>query len=98
MAGTTGQLDSVAVEDVRRFETEFLDFLRHKHAGLLASIRETQKFEQSTRAGLEAAVAEFKKQFSGEGSDQLVEVGHEATPEALGDSDIHQEQIVKGRR
>jgi F-type H+-transporting ATPase subunit alpha len=27
-AGTTGQLDSVAVEDVRRFEVDFLDYLR----------------------------------------------------------------------
>ncbi len=27
-AGTTGQLDDVPIEDVRRFETEFLDYLR----------------------------------------------------------------------
>jgi len=96
-AGTTGQLDSIAVEDVRRFESEFLDFLRHSHPGLLAAIRETQKFEDSTRAGLESAVHEFKKQFSGSGSDQLVEVGHEATPDALQDSHIDQAQIVRKR-
>ena len=29
-AGTTGQLDDVPVEDVRRFETEFLDYLRRE--------------------------------------------------------------------
>ena len=96
-AGTTGQLDSIAVEDVRRFESEFLDFLRHSHPGLLNAIRETQKFEDSTRAGLEAAVTEFKKQFSGHGSEHLVDVGHEATPEALQDEHIDQAQIVKKR-
>src|SRR5207248_9047760 len=30
-AGTTGQLDDVPVEDIRRFEAEFLDFLRREH-------------------------------------------------------------------
>ena len=33
--GTTGQLDDVAVEDVRRFESEFLDYLRRERSGLL---------------------------------------------------------------
>ena len=40
-AGTTGQLDSVPVEDVQRFETEFLDHLRRTKSDLLGAIRET---------------------------------------------------------
>ena len=72
-AGTTGQLDSVAVEDVRRFEVDFLDYLRREKAGLLAAIRETGKFEDSTRAGLEDAVKDFKLRFFGQGGDALIE-------------------------
>src|SRR5207237_1226069 len=32
-AGTTGQLDDVDVADVRRFETDFLDFVGREHEG-----------------------------------------------------------------
>src|ERR1700723_1425637 len=39
--GTGGHLDSVPVEDVRRFEAEFLDYLKRTHAGILTGIRET---------------------------------------------------------
>jgi F-type H+-transporting ATPase subunit alpha len=96
-AGTTGQLDSIAVEDVRRFETEFLDHLRREQPGLLAAIRETGKLEDSTRAGLETAATAFKRQFSGQGSDHLVDAGTEATPDTLPDADIEQAQIVAKR-
>src|SRR5579862_2851748 len=41
-AGTEGHLDDVPVEDVGRFEQEFLDYLRRSQAGLLAAIRETK--------------------------------------------------------
>ena len=32
-AGTNGKLDEVPVEDVRRFERDFLDYLRHDKRG-----------------------------------------------------------------
>ena len=38
-AGTRGYLDDVAVSDVRRFESELLDYVRSRHAGLLAEIK-----------------------------------------------------------
>ncbi len=34
-AGTTGALDEVPVEDIRRFEAEFLDYLERHDAGIL---------------------------------------------------------------
>src|SRR6202522_2923706 len=37
-AGTTGQLDDVPVEDVHRFETDFLEDLHRNHEGPLTSI------------------------------------------------------------
>src|SRR6202795_3595288 len=38
-AGTTGQLDDVPVEDVHRFETEFLEYLRRSYGGLRTPLR-----------------------------------------------------------
>jgi F-type H+-transporting ATPase subunit alpha len=95
-AGTSGELDSVAVEDVRKFEAEFLDYLRREKSGLLEAIRETGKFADETRAGLEEAINTFKQQFQGSGSENTP-VGHEADPEELG-HDVAQEQIVKQKR
>src|SRR4051794_2397360 len=54
--GTTGKLDDVAVEDVRRFEAEFLDHLRRTKGDLLAAIRETGKFEEETEQALKTEV------------------------------------------
>ena len=38
-AGTEGKLDDIPVGEVRRFESEFLQYLRHKHEGVLAGDR-----------------------------------------------------------
>src|SRR5215207_8552309 len=37
-AGTEGKLDDIPIAEVRRFETEFLQYLRHAHQGALAAI------------------------------------------------------------
>ena len=54
-AGTTGQLDDVPVEDIRKFEREFLDFLRREHKGVLTTIVETSKLEDGTITALTEA-------------------------------------------
>src|SRR2546421_1856563 len=41
-AGTSGKLDDIPVGDIRRFETEFLQYLRHSRKELLGSIAETK--------------------------------------------------------
>jgi F-type H+-transporting ATPase subunit alpha len=94
--GTTGQLDSIAVEDVSRFESEFLDYLRREKKGLLDAIRESKKFEDETRSGLEDAVKAFKEQFAASGAENTP-VGHEADPGEL-EHEVEQEQIVKQKR
>ncbi len=38
-AGTNGHLDDLPVEDVQRFETELLEYVRTTHSGLLAEIK-----------------------------------------------------------
>ena len=94
--GTTGRLDKVPTDDVLRFEHEFLDYLRRSHEGILAGIRETQKFEDSTGTEMERAYTSFLDQF--ETSDgQSIKAGKEEHV-ALEDEDVEQEQIVKQKR
>ena len=95
-AGTNGYLDDVPVEDVNRFESEFLESLRHR-TSILTTIAETGKLEDSTVAELESAIGEFKRGFFGEGHDTLVTAGHEEH-DALSAEDVNQEQIVKQKR
>ncbi|MBF9067476.1 F0F1 ATP synthase subunit alpha [Streptacidiphilus fuscans] len=63
-AGTTGQLDEVPVADVRKFEREFLDYLRREHKGVLTTIVETQKLEDGTIESLVDAITAFKREFT----------------------------------
>ena len=62
-AGTSGALDSVAVADIRRFESELLDFIGRERKDIFTVISETKLLEDDTVAKMEAAVADFKKQF-----------------------------------
>jgi F-type H+-transporting ATPase subunit alpha len=62
-AGTSGALDSVAVADIRRFEAELLDFIGRERKDIFTVISETKLLEDDTVAKMEAAVADFKKQF-----------------------------------
>ncbi len=92
-AGTTGQLDDVAVEDIKRFEVEFLDYLSREQDGILGTIRETQKLEDDTVQSLQSAIDTFKGHFRpGKGSDL---VATEESHEALEDDSIDQEQITR---
>lgn len=94
--GTTGRLDKVPTDDVLRFESEFLDYLRRSHEGILAGIRETQKFDDDAEAELAKAYDSFLDQF--ETSDgQSIKAGKEEHV-ALEDEDVEQEQIVKQKR
>mgnify|MGYP001949666561 FL=1 len=92
--GTTGRLDRVPVEDVIRFEHEFIDFLKRSHEGILAGIRETTKFEDED--ALAAAYDSFTDQFeTSEGGS--IKPGREEA-EAMEDDELGQEQIVKQKR
>ena len=66
------------------------------HEGILAGIRESLKFEDSTESELEKAYDSFLDQF--ETSDgQSIKAGKEEHV-ALEDEDVEQEQIVKQKR
>ncbi|MBA3990876.1 MAG: F0F1 ATP synthase subunit alpha [Propionibacteriales bacterium] len=95
-AGTTGKIDQVPIEDVLRFEREFLDFLRREKSGVLDSIRESKDFGDDTASSLQEAYDSFLDQFeTSEG--KSIKAGREDF-EALEDEDVEQEQIVKQKR
>jgi F-type H+/Na+-transporting ATPase subunit alpha len=70
-AGTNGYLDDVPVDDVRRFEDEFLDYLQRSHEGVYASIRETRELNDDTATRLKDAIEEFRGQFEVSGGGTL---------------------------
>jgi F-type H+-transporting ATPase subunit alpha len=63
-AGTQGKLDDVPVEDVRRFEAEFLDYVARDKPGIYAAILESRDLSEDTTSELDAAIGAFKKQFT----------------------------------
>src|SRR5579871_5805887 len=71
-AGTTGQLDEVPVDDIRRFEDEFLDYVGRKHAGIYESIRETGELSEDTTTALKDAIEDFRRGFEITGGGMLV--------------------------
>jgi F-type H+-transporting ATPase subunit alpha len=91
-AGTTGQLDDVPTEDVRRFESEFLDYMRRNHGGLLTSIRETKDLTDDNINTLKDAMDRFRRTFEVTGGDLLV--SEEGAP-ALGRDEQEQESISR---
>jgi F-type H+-transporting ATPase subunit alpha len=90
-AGTTGQIDDVPVEDVRRFESEFLDYLRRDQGGLLTSIRETKELTDDNVTTLKDAMGRFRRTFEVTGGQMLVS-DDEPTP-PLGKGEQSQEAI-----
>jgi F-type H+-transporting ATPase subunit alpha len=66
--GTTGKVDDIPVADIRRFEREFLDYLRHSHKDTLTAIAGGDWSDDIT-AQLDAAFDEFLQIFRGEGKE-----------------------------
>ncbi|MDI9579880.1 MAG: F0F1 ATP synthase subunit alpha, partial [Thermobispora sp.] len=91
-AGTSGELDDVPVEDIRRFEAEFLEYLQANHKGVFDSIRETKDLSDDTITTLKDAITEFKKSFTTSSGELLIK---EEPVEALDASEVGQEKIVK---
>ncbi|KUG55693.1 ATP synthase subunit alpha [Serinicoccus chungangensis] len=97
-AGTNGHIDEVPVSDVRRFESEWVEFLRREHDGLLAGIRESGKLGDDTAAALGEAMSAFQSEFT---PDDSAEVGvgsaEDDSVDAMGDDEVDQEQLTVQR-
>ncbi len=91
-SGTTGQLDDVPVEDIRRFDAEFLDYIDRTNKGVFDAIRTTTDLSDDSVSVLEKAIAEFKRQFTTSAGHILV---NDEPAEALSDSEIGSTQIKR---
>jgi len=90
-AGGNGYLDDVPIEDISRFETDFLDFLKRQQAGILTAIRESKDLAEDTVTALKDAIEDFRKGFETSSGDLLS--GEDEKAEALEKED--QEKIAK---
>jgi F-type H+/Na+-transporting ATPase subunit alpha len=89
-AGGNGYLDDVPVDDVSRFETDFLDYLRRSHAGILETIRESLQLSEDTIAALKDAIDEFRRGFETSAGELLSGEDEQAEPlEDEGQETIH---------
>jgi F-type H+/Na+-transporting ATPase subunit alpha len=93
-AGTSGELDEVPVDDIRRFEREFLDYVEREESGLLTSIRETGKLSDDGLTSLKNAITEFKKGFQTSEGELLAE----EPVEAIDEEDVKQETISRVKK
>jgi F-type H+-transporting ATPase subunit alpha len=82
----------VPIEDVRRFEAEFLDYLKRTHAGILTGIRETLDLPEEAITALKDAIEDFRRVFETSSGGLLV--GDEEQVEAL----EHEGQETVARR
>jgi F-type H+-transporting ATPase subunit alpha len=88
--GTRGHLDSVPVDDVRRFETEFLDHVRGSHEEILKDIRESKTLSDETSDKLEDVINQFKKGFDTSDGSSVVPDEH---VEAMDEEDVEKESV-----
>jgi F-type H+-transporting ATPase subunit alpha len=61
---TTGQMDAVAVGEVRRFERELLQFVETSHPAILKSIRDKKALDDAIKADIKKAVDAFRERFT----------------------------------
>ncbi|HET9892132.1 MAG TPA: F0F1 ATP synthase subunit alpha [Mycobacterium sp.] len=88
--GTGGHLDSVPVEDVRRFETELLDHMRASEEKFLAGVRDSGKLSEEGENQLTDIINNFKKGFAATGGGSVVPDEH---VEPLDEGDLEKESV-----
>ena len=94
-SGTTGQLDDVPLEDIRRFDGEFLEYLGRSHPEVFDAIRTTTDLSDDTISVLESSIADFKKQYTTIAGTLLV---NDEPVAAVADEDIDPTQIKRAVR
>ncbi len=88
--GTGGHLDSVPVEDVRRFETELLDHMRASEEKFLAGIRDSGKLSEEGENQLTEIINKFKKGFAASDGGSVVPDEH---VEPMDEEDLAKESV-----
>ncbi len=59
-SATNGFTDDVAIEDIRKFETELLSFIENSHPGVLQNLREKKAVTDEIQKDLEQSLKDFK--------------------------------------
>jgi len=62
-AGSRGYMDDISEDSVRKFEREFLDFMKNSKPEILEEIKEKKDMDQDLEGKLSSAVEEFRKGF-----------------------------------
>jgi len=93
-AGTEGKLDDIPVGDVRPFEAQFLQYLRHAHPGVLATIADNEWNDDIVTA-LDEAIVHFKQMFLAK--DGKI-VPHEEDAEAMAEGVETKETVRRVKR
>jgi F-type H+-transporting ATPase subunit alpha len=94
-AGTNGYLDDVQVDDVARFEAEFLEHIDANHPQIAEHIREQGDLPEEVEQQLTDAIKDFRRRFRpSEGAPPL----REAQAEAMEEEEIEQEGVKRYRR
>ena len=91
--GTNGYLDDVPLEDVGRFEHDFLDYIQRERSGIYDAIRETRALSDDTASALKEAVEDFRKDFTVSSGELLVIEEEPADP--IDESKIEPEKVKK---
>jgi F-type H+-transporting ATPase subunit alpha len=89
--GTTGKLDKVPVPEVRRFESEFLDYIARGDTGIYDEIRTSKVLGDDAVGSLEKAVEAFYAEFTLSDGESLQVDEPEA--EAMDASERGQERV-----
>jgi F-type H+-transporting ATPase subunit alpha len=89
-AGTEGYLDDVPIEDIRRFETDFLEDIQRNRPGIYDAIRETGALKDDTVVALKDAIDKFRGSFEKTGGELLV---NEEPAEPMGEEEVKLETI-----
>ena len=89
--GTTGKLDVVPVGDVRRFESDFLEYIARGDNGVYDEIRTSKVLGDDAVASLEKAVEAFYAEFTTSEGESLKKDEPEA--EAMDASERGQERV-----
>jgi F-type H+-transporting ATPase subunit alpha len=91
-AGTNGYLDDVPLEDVGRFEHDFLDYVQRERSGIYDAIRESKVLSDDTASALKEAIDDFRKNFTVSSGELLIE---EEPAEPIDESKIEQDTVKK---
>jgi len=85
--GTEELVKDIAVEDIRRFESEFHAFIRSHRPEVAQRIAETEDLDEQTLKDLNAAVAEFRRTFVGEEEPQAQEAADQVPNDRADESE-----------